>query len=204
MDTEKIKEVYADAATVLEKSRDEFSSVWEQHEFLTLKLIASIIHTDVCREYQNLILNQAAFSGSNETSTLLVCGQLIVKLFEAHRWYNQSGNRRLLQLAQSRGIRDFVESEFDIHANRIEKYKRIRNMMVHYDDETIHVIQELRSLPSEEFFNDIARLIKYGNTWLQALRSIGKLESPVQVRSIENIGKSAARKKQVKQFNMEN
>jgi hypothetical protein len=40
------------------------------------------------------------------------------------------------------------------------------------------MLQELGAIQSGAFYKDIEMMVRYGQEWLQALRSIGKLEVP--------------------------
>ena len=51
------------------------------------------------------------FFGTIGASKLLSLGSIILKLFEANLWYSQVGNRKLLELAQSRGMFSLIEDK---------------------------------------------------------------------------------------------
>jgi hypothetical protein len=106
-----------------------------------------------------------------------------LKLFEANLWYSQVGNKRLRELAKSRGMLELIEDKLRkmklIRPSRIEKYAGIRNKLAaHYDDQIANMLQELGAIQSGAFYKDIEMMVRYGQEWLQALRSIGKLEVP--------------------------
>jgi len=176
-----MKDVYIKSAALLESSNGESLSdgVTVAHaEFLSLKLMASLIHNDVCREFHNLTVNP-----TRGASKLLSLGPIILKLFEANLWYSQVGNKKLRELAESRGMFELIENKLKemklIRPSRIEEYAGIRNKLVaHYDDQTVKMLQELGAIQSDKFFEDIEMMVRYGQEWLQALRSIGKLEVP--------------------------
>lgn len=178
-----IKDVYMQSAAILEEVQKEHSltaMTAEQTEFLSLKLMAAVIHNDVCREYYDLFVNT-----TTGTSRLLVLASIIMKLFEAHLWYSQIGNKRLRNLAQSRGMHEFIESTFKdmkrLNPNRIEKYSDIRNELgahYSYNDNTIDVIDKLYSIPPNDFFEDVKMMVLYGQEWLKALRAVWKLQIP--------------------------
>ncbi|HEX9758286.1 MAG TPA: hypothetical protein VGB26_10895 [Nitrospiria bacterium] len=176
-----MKDVYIKSAAFLESSKDEFLSdgvTGFHYEFLSLKFMASLIHNDVCREFHNLTVNPTI-----GTSKVLSLGPIILKLFEANLWYSQVGNKKLRELAESRGMLEFMENKLKemklIRPSRIEKYAGIRNKLVgHYDDQIVKMLQELGATQSDNFFDDIEMMVRYSQEWLQALRSIGKLEVP--------------------------
>jgi len=114
---------------------------------------------------------------------LLSHGPIILKLFEANLWYSQVGNKRLRELAKSRGMLELIEDKLRkmklIRPSRIEKYAGIRNKLAaYYDDQIANMLQELGAIQSDAFYKDIEMMVRYGLQWLQALRSIGKLEVP--------------------------
>jgi hypothetical protein len=174
-----MKDIYTKSAALLESAKDELLSdgVTESHyEFLSLKFTASLIHNDVCREFHNLTDNPTAGA-----SNLLAYGSIILKSFEANRWYSKVGNRRLRELAKSRGMLEFIEAKLKemklIRPNRIEKYAGIRNRLAgHYDNQIVNMLQELGAIQSDAFFEDIEMMVRYSQKWLKALKSIGKLE----------------------------
>lgn len=176
-----MKETYIKSAALLESAKDELllSGVTGSHyEFLWLKFTASLIHNDVCREFHNLTVNPTIGA-----SRLLSLGSIILKLFEANRWYSQVGNRKLLELAKSRGMVSLIEDKLkemkSIRPSRMEKYAGIRNKLsVHYDMQIAETLQELGAIQSDAFFEDIEMMVRYSQEWLQALGSIGKLEVP--------------------------
>lgn len=173
------KDIYTKSAALLEEAKDKFVSegaTGAQYDFLLLKLMASIIHNDICREFHNLILNP-----TSETSKLLAFGPIILKLFEANRWYQQVGNKKLRELARNRDMLQFVENKLKkmklMNPKRIEEYKGIRNRLIgHYDEQMIDVVQELTSIQSDRFIGDVEVILRYGRDWLPVLRSIGKLQ----------------------------
>jgi hypothetical protein len=179
-----IKDVYVKSADILQELYEEFSSakVNSQHrEFLSLKLMASLIHNDVCREFYNLSVNPTP-----GTSKLLILCPIITKLFEANRWYAHEANKRLRQLAKSRGMQEFIENKFKEmkppNPSRMEKYSSVRQGCVYYysykKDATISMLKELGSINVDELFEDFEMLLLYHLEWLEALRAIGKLEAP--------------------------
>ena len=179
-----MKDIYIKSAALLESAKDEFLSDGDtgvHHEFLSLKFMASLIHNDVCREFHNVTVNPTIGA-----SNLLSLGPIILKLFEANIWYSKVGNKRLRELAESRGMLKPIEDKLKemklIRPSRIEKYAGIRNKLVgHYDDQDdqiVNMLQELGAIQSDAFCEDIKMMVRYGQEWLQALRSIGKLEVP--------------------------
>lgn len=176
-----MKDVYIKSAALLESAKDEFLSngvTGVHYEFLSLKFMASLIHNEVCREIHNLAVNPTIGA-----SKLLSLGPIILKLFEANLWYSQVGNKRLRELAKSRGMLELIEVKLRemklIRPSRIEKYAGIRNKLAgHYDDQIANMLQELGAIQSDAFFEDIEMMVRYSQEWLQALRSIGKLEVP--------------------------
>lgn len=181
MDIMDIKDVYIESAAILEEANNELSSVTateQQREFLSLKFMSALIHNDLCPVYYNMTVNP-----TTETSRLLTLGSVIMKLFEAHIWYSQSGTRRLRKLAENRNMKAFIEDKCkemkQLNPSRIEKYSKIRNdLSVHYSVKTIDVIRKLGSLSYDDVFEDIKMMVAYGLEWKKALRSIGKLEVP--------------------------
>lgn len=176
-----MKNIYIKSATLLESSKAEFlldGVTGVHHEFLSLKFMASLIHNEVCREWHNLTVNP-----TNGASKVLSLGSIILKLFEANLWYSQVGNQRLRKLAESRGMLEFIEDKLKamklIRPSRIEKYAEIRNKLAgHYDDHIANMLQKLGAIQSDVFFEDIQMMVPYSQKWLQALKSIGKLEVP--------------------------
>ena len=174
-----MKDIYIKSAALLESAKDKFLSdgvTGFHHEFFSLKFMASLIHNDVCREIHNLTVNPTIGA-----SRLLSLGPIILKLFEANIWYSKVGNKRLRELAKSRGMLKPIEDELKemklIRPSRIEKYAGIRNKLAgHYDDQIANMLQELGAIQSDAFFEDIEMMVRYGQEWLQALRSIEKLE----------------------------
>jgi ribosome maturation protein Sdo1 len=78
---------------------------------------------------------------------------------------------------------EFIENKLKemkrIRPSRIEKYAEIRSKLVaHYDDQIVNILQELGAIQSDIFFEDIEMMVRFSQEWLQALRSIGKLEVP--------------------------
>ncbi len=177
----RMQEVYTQSSVILEKAQEDYSTSIvpdEYREFLSLRLMVSIIHNDVCREYYNFNAN---FHLATGLSRLLALGSVIMKLFEAHIWYSQIGNKQLRKLAKSRGMITFIDDKFKkmkrINPSRIEKYSGIRNdLSVHYSDKTINVIQHIGSISANDVFEDIEIVLLYGMEWMKALRSIGKLD----------------------------
>jgi hypothetical protein len=140
--------------------------------------MASLIHNDVCREIHNLTVNPTMGA-----SKVLSLGPIILKLFEENLWYSNVGNRRLRELAESRGMLELIEAKFKemklIRPSRMERYAKIRNKLSgHYDDQIANILQELGAIQSDVFFEDIEMMVRYSQEWLKALRSIGKLEVP--------------------------
>ena len=177
-----MKDVYITSAALLESAKDELLSdgaTGFRYEFHSLKFSASLMHNDVCREFHNLTINPTM-----GTSNLLSYGSIILKLFEANLWYSQVGNRRLRELAKSRGKLQLIEDTLKemkliLRPNRIEKYAEIRNKLAgHYDSQIVNILQELAAIRPDAFFEDIEMVVRYSQEWLQALRSIGKLEVP--------------------------
>ena len=176
-----MKDVYIKSAALLESAKDELLSdgvIGFRYEFHSLKFIVSLMHNDVCREIHNLTVNPTIGA-----SKLLSIGSIILKLFEENRWYSDVGNKRLRELAKSRGMLEFIEAKLKemklIRSSRIEKYAEIRNKLAgHYDNQIVNILQELGAIQSDAFFEDIEMMVRYSQEWLQALRSIGKLEVP--------------------------
>ena len=176
-----MKDVYITSAALLENAKDELLSdgaTGFRYEFHSLKFIVSLMHNDVCREIHNLTVNPTIGA-----SKLLSIGSVILKLFEENRWYSDVGNKRLRELAKSRGMLEFIEAKLKemklIRSSRIEKYAEIRNKLAgHYDNQIVNILQELGAIQSDAFFEDIEMMVRYSQEWLQALRSIGKLEVP--------------------------
>lgn len=176
-----MKDVYIKSAALLENAKDELISdgaTGFRYEFHSLKFSASLMHNDVCREIHNLTVNPTIGA-----SKLLSLGSIILKLFEVNRWYLDVGNKRLRELAKSRGMHEFIEAKLKeiklIRPSRIEKYAGIRNKLAgHYDNQMVNILQELGAIQSDAFFEDIEMMVRYSQEWLQALRSIGKLEVP--------------------------
>ena len=176
-----MKDVYIKSAALLESAKDELLSdgvIGFRYEFHSLKFIVSLMHNDVCREIHNLTVNPTIGA-----SKLLSIGSVILKLFEENRWYSDVGNKRLRELAKSRGMLEFIEAKLKemklIRSSRIEKYAEIRNKLAgHYDNQIVNILQELGAIQSDAFFEDIEMMVRYSQEWLQALRSIGKLEVP--------------------------
>jgi hypothetical protein len=177
-----MKDIYIKSAALLESAKDEFLSTngvtGLHYEFLSLKFIGSLIHNDVCREFHNLTVNPTLGS-----SKLLSLCPIILKLFEANLWYSKVGNKRLCELAKSRGALELIEDKLKemklIRPSRIEEYAKIRNKLAaHYDDQLVKILHDLGVIQSDKFFEDIGMMVRYSQKWLQALRSIGKLEDP--------------------------
>lgn len=176
-----MKDTYIKSAALLECAKDELLSdgvTGFRYEFHSLKFIASLMHNDVCREIHNLTVNPTIGA-----SKLLSIGSIILKLFEENRWYSDVGNKRLRELAKSRGMLEFIEAKLKemklIRPSRIEKYAGIRNKLAgHYDNQIVNILQELGAIQSDAFFEDIEMMVRYSQEWLQALRSIEKLEVP--------------------------
>lgn len=176
-----MKDVYIKSAALLESAKDEFLSngvTGDHYEFLSLKFMASLIHNEVCREIHNLAVNPTIGA-----SKLLQLGPIILKLLEANLWYSQVGNKRLRELAKSRDMLELIEDKLRemklIRPSRMEKYAGIRNKLAaHYDDQIANMLQELGAIQSDAFYKDIEMMVRYSQEWLQALRSIGKLEVP--------------------------
>lgn len=182
MDMMDMKDIYIKSASLLESAKDELLSdgVTESHyEFLSLKFTASLIHNDLCREFHSLTVNPTVGA-----SKLLAYGSIILKLFEENRWYSKFGNRRLRELAESRGMLGLIEDKLKdmkrfLRPSRIEKYEKIRNRLSgHYDNQIVNILQELGAIQSDTFFEDIEMMVRFSHEWLQALRSIGKPEVP--------------------------
>ena len=175
MDT---KDIYIKSAALLESEFLSDGVTGFHYEFLSLKFMASLIHNDVCREFHRLTINPTIGA-----SKLLSLCPIILKLFEANIWYSKVGNKRLRELAKSRGMLKLIEDKLKemklIRPSRIEKYAVIRNKLAgHYDDQIANMLQELGAIQTDAFFEDIKMMVRYGQEWLQALRSIGKLEVP--------------------------
>jgi hypothetical protein len=176
-----MKDIYVKSAALLESAKDELLSngaTGYQYEFLSLKFMVSLIHNDVCREIHNLTVNPTI-----EASKLLSLGPIILKLFEANLWYSQVGNKKLRELAKNRGMLDLIENKLEemklIRPSRIKKYAELRNKLVaHYDDQIANILQELGAIQADAFFEDIEMMVRYSQEWLQALRSVGKVEVP--------------------------
>jgi hypothetical protein len=176
-----MKDTYIRSAALLESAKDELLSdgvTGFRYEFHSLKFIASLMHNDVCREIHNLNGNPTIGA-----SKLLSIGSIILKLFEENRWYSDVGNKRLRELAKSRGMLEFIEAKLKemklIRPSRIEKYAGIRNKLAgHYDDQIVNILQELGAIQSDAFFEDIEMMVRYSQEWLKALKSIEKLEVP--------------------------
>ena len=78
-------------------------------------------------------------------------------------------------------IIEFIEAKFKemklIRPGRIEKYAGIRNKLAgHYDKQIADILRELGAIEYDEIFEDMKAMVHYGQEWMQALRSIGKLE----------------------------
>ena len=177
-----MKDVYITSAALLENAKDELLSdgaTGFRYEFHSLKFIVSLMHNDVCREIHNLTVNPTIGA-----SKLLSIGSVILKLFEENRWYSDVGNKRLRELAKSRGKLQLIEDKLKemkliLRPNRIKKYAEIRNKLAgHYDSQIVNILQELAAIRPDAFFEDIEMVVRYSQEWLQALRSIGKLEVP--------------------------
>ena len=90
---ERRRDIYIKSAALLESAKAEFLSngvTGFQYEFLSLKFMASLIHNAVCREWHNLTV----YPTIEEASKLLSFGPIILKLFEAHRWYSPSWQQK--------------------------------------------------------------------------------------------------------------
>jgi hypothetical protein len=176
-----MKDVYIKSAELLESAKDEFllNGGTEVHnEFLSLKFMGSLIHNEVCREIHNLAVNPTIGA-----SKLLQYCPIILKLYEEHLWYSQVGNKRLRELAKSRGMLELIEDKVRkmrlIRPSRIKKYKGIRDKLAaHYDDQIANMLQEFEAIQTNAFFEDIKMMMRYSQEWLEALRFIGKLEVP--------------------------
>ncbi len=176
-----MKDIYIKSAVLLESAKNELLSdgvTGFRYEVHSLKFIASLMHNDVCREIHNLTVNPTMGA-----SKLLSIGSIILKLFEENRWYSDVGNKRLRELAKSRGKLQLIEEKLKemklIRPSRIEKYAGIRNKLAgHYDDQIVNILQELGAIQSDAFYEDIEMMVRYSQEWLKALKSIEKLEVP--------------------------
>lgn len=177
-----MKEIYITSATLLENARDELLSngvTGIHQEFLQLKFMGCLIHNDCCREMYNLTVNPTL-----ETSKVLALSSIIMKLFEANRWYSTFGNRGILELAEIRGVRELVQAKLSemkrLRPQRIEAYADIRNRLSgHYNNsEAFEMLQKLGGISYDTFFKDIEMMVQYSHEWLQALMSMGKLDIP--------------------------
>ena len=109
--------------------------------------------------------------------------QLFWNYFEAHRWYSQVGNKRLRELAKSRGMLELTEVKFKemklIRPSRIEKYVEVRNKLAaHYDDQIADMLQELWAIQHDAFFEDIEMMVRYSLEWVQTAQVYWETGSP--------------------------
>jgi hypothetical protein len=125
----KIKEVYLKSGSILDVAHSELALSEKselQSEFLSLKFMAATIHNEICREFY--------FLNSNPTtgiSKLISIGPIILKLFEANLWYQKVGNKKLRELAHSRGLDKLYNAKSnalkELKPNRIDKYSDFRS-----------------------------------------------------------------------------
>lgn len=177
----RVKDIYVQSASNLENAYNELllHDVEGPHlDYLQVKFMASLIHNDVCREVLHLHINP-----TTGASKLLSISQVILKLFKAYLWYSKTGNKKLRELAESRGRKDFIQAQFNVMKtlcpSRIEKYADIRNeLSAHYLEQSSNVLQRLGTIEADTFFKDLEMTIRYQQEWLKALRSVGKIEIP--------------------------
>lgn len=176
-----VKDIYVQSASNLEDAKNELLSYNARglhFDFLEVKFMASLIHNDVCREIFCLESNPTVGD-----SKLLSIAQVILKLFEANLWYSKIGNKRLLVLAKSRGMEEFVRAKLKeikfLGSSGVEKYADIRNYLsAHYVQQSPVTLQKLGTIQADTFFKDIEMTTRYRHEWLKVLRSVGKLEVP--------------------------
>jgi len=177
---EKIKNVYCKSAELLEAvqtERERVDTDGQLKDFISLKYMASVIHNELCREFYYLVSNP-----TRGQSKLMSLGIIILKLFEAHRWYKGIGNKNLIILAKKRGMEEILNKKLSeiklIKPSRIEKYATYRNTLSgHYDNDFPEKLQSFGTLDSENFFSDIELMVRYSQEWLKILDSVGKLEA---------------------------
>lgn len=174
---EDLEKVYVQSSKHLETIKSEYEAVIEpeeKKEFYFLKYMAIVISNDLSREYYNVNKNP-----SLGVSRLLALGPLILKLFEAHLWYQQKGNPKLRILAEKRGLLQDVEAKLkemkSLQPAVIESYSKYRNRLAgHYDSDCIDLIQELGSIEKDKFFGDVSVVLRYGNEWIKVLKYVAE------------------------------
>jgi hypothetical protein len=177
---EEFEKEYVQSGIVLEAVLKQLSTEpleGQKKRFLSLKFMGAVIHNEVCRELYVLLSNP-----TNDTSKLIAIGPLILKLFEAHSWYQQVGNKELRLLSIDRDIKESFDQQLKemkaLKPSRIEKYSHFRNKMSgHYDEKYFSLVKELGAVDQHDFFNDVLQMVRYGTKWMLLLSSIGILES---------------------------
>ena len=174
---ENIDKVYLQSSELLDTIKGEYEAVVEpeeKREFYFLKYMAIIISNDLSREYYNVNKNP-----SLGVSKLLALGPLILKLFEAHLWYQKKGNPKIRTLAEKRGLLHDVETRLkqmkSLQPAVIESYSKYRNRLAgHYDSDCIDLIQEFGTIEKDKFFDDVSIVLLYGIEWIKVLKYIAE------------------------------
>lgn len=177
MNKDDLKKVYMNTCDNLEKSRAEYLSDGgsdDRREFYQLKYMISIILNDLAREYYNFEANPTI-----ETSNLTALGPLVLTVYEAHMWYRKKGNRKLLEMAEHRGITqevtDMVRDLKGLKSSRIEEYRNLRDKMSgHYEPECFDLIEELSCGKANSFRQDALPVLQYVKGWSDILGFIVK------------------------------
>lgn len=130
---------------------------------------AAIIHCDI---FRYLIAYQ--LSTSEGVVRLLWMGDIVCTLYEAKKWFFQTGNRNLLDIAIYNGYdvqnlrrqQKHLKNSFPLAG--IDAYETFRNKAGHhYDAEFVQHIQSFSQTEFDSFHTVLDNYARYSHEWLK-------------------------------------
>lgn len=141
---------------------------------------AALIHCDIFRYF-------VAYETSTSKGVvrLLWIGDIVCTLYEARKWFFQSGNRSLISIAASNGygeqlVREKLKQLKDsFPLNGIDAYEKYRNKAGHHYDsgltKHVHTFSQMEYDPFHKVFVAYSR---FANEWLKLCLEVIKRGHP--------------------------
>ena len=136
--------------------------------------MAALIHCDLCRLV--VTFDECQVEG---IARLLFLADIASKLFEARKWYNNSGTKLLRSIAERKPLglvrtNERIEELKRVHnIHRVNKYETYRNKFgYHYDADAISHLQRFGAEDANQFFELLKSFVRFSGEWAQLTREL--------------------------------
>lgn len=149
----------------LENVNDDDKTAWA---------MAALIHCDLCRLVVSY--DECQVEG---LARLLCFADIASKLFEARNWYNNSGTKLLVSIAERKSLPvDQLKKRIGLlmkthHIHRVNKYEGYRNKVgYHYDAKAITYLQDFGTEDADHFFDVLKEFVRFAGSWAQLTKDL--------------------------------